>query len=219
MPQLKFTGHSLGGALAQLMPLQAGFPAQAVVFNSPGVGNIPGVIHNRGGLVHNINSRYGIINKIGPLVGYLDIIDVPQSEAAAKKFFDDADKKDLRLSDEFYQSADQISTQLSSSDPAKAGLVLLENEEGFIYRLQGLFKSYLAASKEFPLAEKIAADCQISNTAHHWYTLKKHLTKNICKAELSKPGLVDVIVDQHTIDNIVPALQMSVNAKIAYRYI
>jgi hypothetical protein len=85
---LKITGHSLGGVIAQLIPFQAGYPAIAITFNSPGCGHL---LNDKSRSVEdycqhivNVDSRYGIINKIGLKVGCTYLIDVPEMEAAAK---------------------------------------------------------------------------------------------------------------------------------------
>ena len=59
---VSLTGHSLGAALAQLL-VAAGKPFTAVTFNSPGIGNMPGVDENMSAYVTGINSKYGFINK------------------------------------------------------------------------------------------------------------------------------------------------------------
>ncbi|MEM1244201.1 MAG: hypothetical protein AAGG80_05210 [Pseudomonadota bacterium] len=84
---LSLTGHSLGGALAQLIVGLGHKPYVAVTFNAPGIGHIPGVDTNMSQYVYGINSRYGLINKIGKSFGHIEYIDVPNEEAAAKKAF------------------------------------------------------------------------------------------------------------------------------------
>jgi len=86
---VKVTGHSLGGALAQLMPAVSGFPAKAIAFNSPGVGHMPGVQEKYGVKITNINSRYGFVNKVGKTIGEVLYIDVPNEEALAKQALED----------------------------------------------------------------------------------------------------------------------------------
>jgi len=84
--KLKLTGHSLGGAIAQIISLTI-HTFEAVTFNAPGCGHIPGAYLDRAGAIHNINSRYGLINKVGLVVGEVNYIDVPEMESEAKQLF------------------------------------------------------------------------------------------------------------------------------------
>jgi hypothetical protein len=86
------TGHSLGGAIAQLISAH-GLPATAVSFNSPGIGHLPSLIHGQAGRVHAINSRYGFINKISKHFGQVSYINVPNKEKQAKQAFDDFEQE------------------------------------------------------------------------------------------------------------------------------
>lgn len=81
--RLTLTGHSLGGALAQLLAMKV-LPYDAIVFNSPGCGSMNGLSPDAFPRVYNVNARYGIINKIGTTVGHLTLVDVPEEEAEAK---------------------------------------------------------------------------------------------------------------------------------------
>ena len=84
---LTLTGHSLGGAIAQVMSLTIQrFPV--ISFNAPGCGHMPGVEPSRGNMIRNINARYGFINKIGLVLGNIYYVDVPNMEAQAKRIFE-----------------------------------------------------------------------------------------------------------------------------------
>ena len=85
LSKVTLTGHSLGGALAQLLVGLGKQPFMAVTFNSPGVAHIPGVSPDMGSWVHGVNSRYGFINKIGKCLGSVIYVDVPQEEKLAKE--------------------------------------------------------------------------------------------------------------------------------------
>ncbi len=78
---IKLTGHSLGGALAQL--IAAKNDQVAITFNAPGIGDLPdihaGKTYHRN--IHNINAKDGYINKIGKVIGTIQTIEVTQGES------------------------------------------------------------------------------------------------------------------------------------------
>lgn len=83
--EITVTGHSLGGALAQLIVTLAQCFTAAVTFNAPGIGDMPDVNNDEmSNRIHNVNSKYGFINKIGKVLGSIDYVDVPNEEARAR---------------------------------------------------------------------------------------------------------------------------------------
>ena len=90
---LSVTGHSLGGAIAQLIPGLLQMPSTAISFNSPGIGHIPGVEQAQANCIHAINSTYGFINKIGKPLGHITYVDVPEKEPQAKQALEDSAKE------------------------------------------------------------------------------------------------------------------------------
>ncbi len=104
---IAYTGHSLGGAIAQIMALR-GRPYKAIVFNSPGCKEIAGSeMENRKNIITSVNSRYGVINKIGHLVlGNLTVVDVPNLEADAKNLLTHFHQGDFNKATEFARLAD-----------------------------------------------------------------------------------------------------------------
>jgi len=95
LPSLRrttLTGHSLGGSLAQLLVARGGFARQTVTFNAPGISHLPGVNPDFAPYIHNMNSRFGFLNKIGKVIGKIQYVDVKQGEFAAKQAFVDYHK-------------------------------------------------------------------------------------------------------------------------------
>lgn len=80
-------GHSLGGALAALMPTHAGIPIEAVTFNAPGIAHIPGV-SNRPEMVVNYRAKYDFVSCIDKPIGNVTSFDVPEKELDAKIAFE-----------------------------------------------------------------------------------------------------------------------------------
>lgn len=85
--KLSLTGHSLGGALAQLLVALPVKPHIVVAFNAPGVGYMVKKADAVTSFIHNINARYGMINKIGKVIGSINYVDVAEEESIAKDYF------------------------------------------------------------------------------------------------------------------------------------
>jgi hypothetical protein len=86
--KIRFTGHSLGAALAQLLSLTH-YNAPCVIFNSPVCRNFmtQSGLHNSK-LVNNINAHYGFINKVGGVpIGKVQVVDIPQMAPEAESMF------------------------------------------------------------------------------------------------------------------------------------
>ncbi len=74
----RFTGHSLGGALAQLVAINSRKRPPVVTFNSPGIGKL---VHKSDYYyIHNYNSKDGLINKVGTTEGHVSKLDVRQGK-------------------------------------------------------------------------------------------------------------------------------------------
>ncbi len=84
------TGHSLGGAYAQLVAIQNHPHPETIVFNSPGVGgtlDIPTLKDYD--FIQNFDSRDGFINhRGGTTVGKVTWLDIQNGDAAAKASYD-----------------------------------------------------------------------------------------------------------------------------------
>ncbi len=96
--RLLFTGHSLGGALAQCISLDY-FQCDAVVFNSPGCGNMPHMQGANAHLITNIDSRYDMVHRVGKTIGKVYLVDVPNDEALAKQLCDKQNHKQAETID------------------------------------------------------------------------------------------------------------------------
>lgn len=216
---LKFTGHSLGGAMAQLMPLRAGFLGEAVVFNSPGVGHIPGVKFSNTHWVTLVNSRYGIINKIGQPVNTPLIIDVPNMEAEAKALFDQSDTADYVRSEKIYQMSDAlVNTNNKLLNLIRLGTGIGLKEYALLFRLRSLDSSYNSLTQLSRDGTSVQNMCQTTNS-HIWSTAKTQLATSLCINKYKLGKLNDIITAQHSIDNMVGALQNKTYTNIAYRNI
>ena len=204
---LKFTGHSLGGALAQLMPLQAGFLGETVVFNSPGVGNLPGIIKQNSNWITNVNSHYGFINKIGKVLGKLYVVDVPNMETEAKQLHALMDQDDYKTSEQLYRIADSF-----NSKNKIISLLFLASRTGIDEIAAGArLKSYISTYNSFN---------QMPQNMHAISVTCKSTDPSIARSQWNNLlNVGKVIVAQHSIDNMVPALQRKENASVAYMHI
>jgi pimeloyl-ACP methyl ester carboxylesterase len=154
LKRITYTGHSLGGALAQLVALR-GRPHKAVVFNSPGCKEIAGPYYEqRKNLITSVNARYGVINKIGePVLGNLTVIDVPNLEADAKNLLT------------HFHHADFIkATKLARLAELESGVLpLFINSAALsaLYRIESVTDSI--TSIQHPLIDVITAQHSIQN--------------------------------------------------------
>lgn len=84
--KIMITGHSLGGALAALLPARAGVLSHAVTFNAPGIAHMPNVFDRWHGII-NFRSKYDFISKCGEPIGPVIDVSVPEEEHEAKEVF------------------------------------------------------------------------------------------------------------------------------------
>jgi pimeloyl-ACP methyl ester carboxylesterase len=85
--QFYVTGHSLGGAIAALLPAYNGIHVRAVTFNAPGIADMKKVAfaHN---MIINFRSTFDFVSSIDRAVGNLFPINVSQHEEQAKNAFE-----------------------------------------------------------------------------------------------------------------------------------
>jgi hypothetical protein len=182
--QIRLTGHSLGGAIAKLLTLKA-YPYPVVAFNAPGVGEMPGLIPERACLIHNINSKFGFINKIGATLGKTNYIDTPTNESDAKKIFQAFSKGLYKDSNTDY-NANSIDTAVKNSE------AFTDRIESFLATEQGLEQT-----KVYKNLKK----------AHHKPLFQRSILYNVSNhAEVVGESYKQIILAQHAIADEIKAL-------------
>ena len=196
--KLNLTGHSLGGAIAQIICLTIHI-FETITFNAPGCGHMPRVYKDRSGAIHNINSRYGFINKVGLVMGEIDYIDVPNMEAEAKQIF-------TRYK------------EVVAKQGHHAGTSTLGNSK---IRIEDYYDAYEALASD--VAGKVGADCQPSQ---HESMIRRALSdigayacREYAGAKAQGSLLVDVIKAQHSIIHVVETLKRAEYSGLAHRVI
>ena len=80
------TGHSLGGAIAALIPAKIKLPIRAVTFNAPGIREVSGVTDCWAKII-NIRSKYDFISSIAKPIGPVWDVYVPEKAEMAECCF------------------------------------------------------------------------------------------------------------------------------------
>lgn len=198
---LTVTGHSLGGAVAQLLPLKTKCYGAVVSFNAPGCKNIPQIDNSQRGLIHCINSRYDIINKIGLSVAEPLWVEVFDREKEAKFLYDTFDSERFKKSNEFFKKAEE--------DEKKLGFMQIENKYLFAFELgtNNLYAFYVGILGEYGGAELnrmsiYTESIQKFNTLDLIKDCRKNSNVVMCDVR----NLKDIILQQHSIDNLLKAL-------------
>ncbi len=199
--RMTVTGHSLGGALAQLVPLKY-FTIPAVVFNSPGCGHIPGIMRFQYGSVHNINSTYGLINKIGATAGELYYIDVPEDQAEAKAMIN-------QFSKEIFHAASslQMAASTAGNDQAKSALSAAADDLKFsdYYQASEALEPFVSGYHQHSFLQEMENPAVAINDTFHSILDRKGEVELLAKT----------ILAQHRMLNLANALATDRYAKVA----
>jgi len=185
-----------------MLTLSKSYPCRSVVINSPGFGHLPGVKGNRGYGIHNINSRYGFINKIGSTIGKLELIDVPEKEQEAKEIFESFDKKDFEKSIEKFNQ--------SHKDFLFPNIVK-DDVEARTYRAKAYLGS-IDTMSAFPETHDAYMKCENEHEAKSWYDLKDRIAQMQCGVDAVVETCASIFRAQHSIENVIKTLQQKENS-------
>jgi hypothetical protein len=205
------TGHSLGGAIAQLLPLQAGYPVRAICFNSSGCKNIPGVKIEHSGWVHNVNAIYDLVSKVGVIVGDLRLVEVHNSEKEIILLYQ-------KLNHELLENAKKLSTAGKQSVlPGSTHIELT----GYSASTLALVETLIALNKAEPDLHLHYLYCEKADKIIEWKKASQ-IQASCTELEIFKSYLKTyeaIIMDQHSIFNLLTALNQEENLSIAQTFV
>lgn len=195
---LSLTGHSLGGALAQLVAVKTVLGHFAVTFNAPGIGHMPGVTTKQQGWIKNINARYDLISKIGLTLGQVNLINVPEKAAEMAMLFTEFDGKDFNEANNLYYWHQDMSA--------------------FTERVYSLLKSASTTESWFEVQQQ-QAYClkQFVKQVFYLSPFVAEVKYSACNLSALQSALTNAIFAQHSIANLIKALGNQANAGLAHR--
>lgn len=201
---LSLTGHSLGGAIAQLLVVQYGQPYFCVTFNAPGVGAMRGVNQDMGGYILNINTSYGVINKVGKSVPNSKTIwvSIQDKEQDSKKIFKAFSQRLFDQSKKLHKAASKI--PLDSFLGYGWGLIGVERVLAYGSGLTGIVKTQTYADGVR------ACERQHMQVGSNMLTSELFFIYNIDVKEYCHVkhlgDAVGIVASQHSIDSMVSVL-------------
>ncbi len=210
--KLRFTGHSLGGAIAKLLMLFYSPSRPTVVFNAPCVGEIKSVPEH-GSSIYGINARYGFVNKIGvPVYGsHVYWVDIPNHERDAEILFKNFNKKLYKTSMRQYAAGDQSSSILYKS---------ANDVDGFVERVTAYLQDGNTLLRLDPELRKSFNECE-KQVSQHW--IKNILTADYpslkCRFKLEGKAFWLALMGQHAMLHMVKTLSTTQYEKLANTYI
>ncbi len=203
--RLHITGHSIGGALAQLAVVRGGYPYTCVTFNAPNVGNIPDVVDNAmGSKIYMVNAIDGIINKVGkPLKhAHIQYIDIPEEDAEAKLLLKRFDKKEYEATMHYYSLTDSIyDPRFRMVGEFSIGIERMKN----LLSGAGDMSSQPAARTEYAACE-VKEEKSLINHVSFGHALMAEIK---CRSTSVLDEYNKVIKAQHSIVNMIQALRHS----------
>ena len=196
---ISYTGHSLGGALAQLISLTTDHPQKTIVFNSPGCGNLPAVNINQSFEITNVNARYGVINKIGDVLGDVILIDVKAREAEARSMFESENHIAMKTSEALFSAA-----ALAKNKFEALGINILasiERARAFLHTIPTI--------KHFPETARVLSKDKHKADHLAWYDLRSKLKQTETDLGAIFATYKAVISAQHDISHVIEALDVN----------
>ena len=198
---IRFTGHSLGGALAQLIAARCSFHP-AVAFNSPSCrGMMSSRISQVWPLVTNVNSRYDVINKLGGNpIGKLNVIDVTEMETEARSLFANFNRAEFTRGEKLEQLTEKIN--VTGIDAVRPVVNLVGTE----LHIAALLEANRGIDK-LPTEHMKIVVCEGEQNYQGMTEIIYTLSKNErCDLTVTFESVAQTILAQHQIDNVIKAL-------------